>query len=75
MKSLVLLQVLGAVLMFILAATIGGVVIWGTWDVVLSTFPVLEGKVVKDIELWDAIKLCWIAGALIKSSSTVSSSK
>lgn len=67
-----LTKALGVILIVILAATFGGIVVWACWDVLYTVFP--NAGIPKEIALWDAIKLSWLAAALIKSSGSSSSS-
>ena len=61
----VIVKALGAFVLLIFVSSVGGLILWGTWDVLLTLFPLLEGYgVTKEIELWNAIKLSWLCGVI-----------
>lgn len=67
-----LTKVLGAIVLLCFVSTISGFIVWGTWDSLIEAFPTLP--VPKELSLWTSIKLSWLFGALIKASSSGSSS-
>lgn len=67
------IKALGMLIVLFFVSTIGGFIVWATWDALGDAFPTLP--VAKELSLWTSIKLSWLFGALIKASSSTSSNK
>lgn len=67
-----LVKALGMLVIVFFISTLGGFIVWATWDSLTQAFPTLP--VPQELSLWTSIKLSWLFGALIKASSSTSSS-
>jgi len=58
-----------AVILIFIVAIIGGTILWIIWDDCIPH--VFKSEVLsKDLTWWQAVTLTWVAGILIKSSSS-----
>jgi hypothetical protein len=55
-------------LLLFLASTIGGTVVYLTWDSLVVAIPALKAYVASDLSWWTSVKLSFLLGALVKAS-------
>ena len=68
-----IIKALLALAVVLVISSIGGIIVWATWDSLSTAFP--YANIPQEISLWTAIKLSWLFSILIKTSSNLKSSK
>lgn len=71
MKNQIVLVLMG-ILLLLVAATMGGTIVWAVWDVVPEITPKLVelGYLPRSIEWLAAVKLSFLTSILLKSSNS-----